>query len=217
MYDHSNDSTFSKSFETIQDGELNKEEQDNQDRSMEEQEEDEHLPSLIDEEENLSEENEKWNQYFGKNKTVIPASSTSSSFHGFSTVSQEDSTNDVKEDLLLTNAYKDNTLQFYATEKVTIAPYSQEIMILDIINAPWFTPTFPLTSSSSRKKFNKIFVTSGMCPHPQVADGIYPVRYNQIQIVVRNGSEKVLTIGTNQQIQGLHGHTLNFIKLHLQK
>ena len=184
-YDHANDSTFSKSFEEIQDGELN----------MEEEEEDESLPSLIDEEEKLREENEKWDQYFGINKTVIPASSTTSPFHGFSTVSQEDSTNDVNEDLLLTTDYKDNTLQFYATEKVTIAPYSAQIMILDIINAPWFTPTFPLTSSSSRKKFNNIFVTSGMCPHPQVADGIYPIRYNQIQIVVRNGNQKSLTIG----------------------
>ena len=160
---------------------MNKEEQENQERGMEEQEENEHLPSLIDEEENLIEENEKWNQYFGQNKTVNPATSTSSSFYGFSTVSREDSINDVKEDLLLTNAYKDNTLQFYATQNVSIAPYSQEIMISDIINAPWFTPTFPLTSCSSRKKFNKIFVTAGMCPHPQVADGIYPVRYNQIQ------------------------------------
>ena len=69
----------------------------------------------------------------------------------------------------------------------------------------------------SRKKFNKFFVTSGMCPHPQVADGIYPIRYNQIQIRVRNGNQKSLTIGTNQQIQGVHGHTLNFIQLHLQK
>jgi hypothetical protein len=90
-------------------------------------------------------------------------------------------------------------------------------MILDIINAPWFTPNFPLTSSSARKKFNNIFVTSGMCPHPQVPDGIYPIRYNQIQIVVRNGNQRSLKIGTNQQIQGLHGHTLNFIQSHLQK
>jgi hypothetical protein len=111
-YDHANDSTFSKSFEEIQDGEFNEEEEV----------EDESLPSLIDEEEKVREENEKWDQYFGINKTVIPASSTNSPFNGFSTVSQEDSTNDVNEDPLLTTDYKDNTLQFYATEKVTIAP-----------------------------------------------------------------------------------------------
>ena len=132
-YDHANDSTFSKSFETIHDEEF----------IMEEQEEEESLPSLIDEEENLSEENEKGDQHLEKNKTIIPASSTTSAFNSFSTVSQEDSTNDIKEDLLLTTDYKDNTLQFYATEKVIIAPYSAQIMILDIINAPGFTPTFP--------------------------------------------------------------------------
>jgi hypothetical protein len=117
----------------------------------------------------------------------------------------------------LTKDYKDNTLKFYSTENVTIAPYDAQIMILDIINDPWFTPHFPLTSSSARKKFKHIFVTSGMCPHPQVPDGIYPIKYNQIQIVVRNGNQKSLKIGTNQQIQGLHGHTLNFIQSYLIK
>jgi hypothetical protein len=89
-------------------------------------------------------------------------------------------------------------------------------MILDITKTPGFIPAFPIISSSSRKKFNKIFVTSGMCPHPQVADGIYHIRHNQIQIRVRNGNKKSLKIGTNQRIKGIHGHTLNFIQLHLQ-
>jgi hypothetical protein len=62
-YDNANDSTCSKSFEEIQDGEFNEEEEG----------EDESLPSLIDEEEKVREENEKWDQYFGINKTVIPA------------------------------------------------------------------------------------------------------------------------------------------------
>ena len=109
----------------------------------------------------MKEENEKWNRYFGIDKTVIPASSTNSPFNGFSTGSQEDSDNEVDEDPLLTKDYKDNMLKFYSTENVAIAPYDAQIMILDIINDPWVTPHFPLTNSSARKKFKHIFIIVG--------------------------------------------------------
>ena len=55
-------------------------------------------------------------------------------------------------------------------------------------------------------------LTCGLSPDPQISDGIYVVKNNQVTISLRNNSPHRMLLNSHNPIKGLAGHKLEFVR-----
>jgi hypothetical protein len=107
--------------------------------------------------------------------------------------------------------YNENGFHLYPTEQISIGPYRQKSFKVDIVQFP-LIPTWPPPAQAFNQNYSKVMLTCGLSPDPQISDGIYVVKNNQVKISLRNNSKHRMLLNSHNPIKGLAGHKLDFVR-----
>ena len=113
-------------------------------------------------------------------------------------------------DIRLQN-FNDNAWEIIAMEDITLHPYSQYNIKVKI------SQDNLVKQFKSLGQQEKFVVTCGLCPYPQIIEGIYNTQKSITNITVRNSSQRLLTFVKGIPIQGLTAHTCNFVSQNITK
>ena len=108
-------------------------------------------------------------------------------------------------------SFNQNAWEIISTENVNIDPYDQLNLLVKI--SYWnLTQTLEYTTHQT-----KFFITCGLCPDPQVIEGMYETKNTLVPIMVRNSSPIKLILKMGTPIKAVSAHTQEFVTKSLKQ
>jgi hypothetical protein len=97
-------------------------------------------------------------------------------------------------------------------QEVSIAPYDIKNIFVKI------DPSSKVVGIDIDYPINdKVILTSGLAPYPQLPEGIYDVKDSLFRITIKNNSNKNMDIEKYETIKGVTCHSWEFVKSMLEK
>jgi hypothetical protein len=107
--------------------------------------------------------------------------------------------------------FNHNAWEIISTENVNIDPYDQLNLLVKI--SYWnLTQTLEYTTHQTQ-----FFITCGLCPDPQVVEGVYETKNTLVPIMVRNSSPIKLILKMGTPIKAVSAHTQEFVTKSLKQ
>jgi hypothetical protein len=107
--------------------------------------------------------------------------------------------------------FNENAWEIISTEDVTINPYNQLNLLVKI---SYWNLAHTIEYTTQQTKF---FITCGLCPYPQVIEGMYETKNTLVTIMVRNSSPIMLTFKMGEPIKAFSAHTQEFVTKSLKQ
>ena len=107
--------------------------------------------------------------------------------------------------------FNENAWEIISTEDVTINPYNQLNLLVKI---SYWNLAHTIEYTTHQTKF---FITCGLCPYPQVIEGMYETKNTLVTIMVRNSSKIMLTFKMGEPIKAFSAHTHEFVTQSLKQ
>jgi len=108
-------------------------------------------------------------------------------------------------------SFNQNAWEIISTENVNIDPYDQLNLLVKI--SYWnLTQTLEYTTHQTQ-----FFITCGLCPDPQVVEGVYETKNTLVPIMVRNSSPIKLILKMGTPIKAVSAHTQEFVTKSLKQ
>ena len=108
--------------------------------------------------------------------------------------------------------FNQNSLSMYAMQEVRIKPYDIKNFLVKI------DPSSKVVGIDIDYPINdKLILTSGLAPYPQLPDGVYQVNDSLFNITVKNNSNQEMVIEKYETIKGVTCHSWEFVRSMLAK